>query len=72
MEPYAPFPGMRSCAAHCGRRGKGVGLRIVDQKVLDLSAYGKFVDNFSQDFSSVVVSLGAQSITVCAEIMLKQ
>jgi len=37
---------------------------IVDQKVLDLSAYGKFVDNFSQDFSSMVVSLGAQSITV--------
>ncbi len=37
---------------------------IVDQRVLDLSAYGKFVDNFSQDFSSVVVSLGEQSITV--------
>jgi uncharacterized protein with beta-barrel porin domain len=37
---------------------------IFDQKILDLSAYGKFVDNFSQDFSSVVVSLGAQSITV--------
>lgn len=37
---------------------------IVDRKVLDFSAYGKFVDNFSQDFSSVVVSLGAQSITV--------
>jgi uncharacterized protein with beta-barrel porin domain len=37
---------------------------IVDQKVLDLSAYGKFVDNVSQNFSSVVVSLGAESITV--------
>jgi uncharacterized protein with beta-barrel porin domain len=37
---------------------------ILDQKILDLSAYGKFVDNFSQDFSSVVVSLGTQSITV--------
>jgi uncharacterized protein with beta-barrel porin domain len=37
---------------------------IVDQRVLDLSAYGKFVDNFSQDFSQVVVSLGPQSITV--------
>jgi uncharacterized protein with beta-barrel porin domain len=37
---------------------------IFDQKILDLSVYGKFVDNFSQDFSSVVVSLGAQSITV--------
>ncbi len=37
---------------------------IFDQKILDLSAYGKFVDNFSQDFSSVVVSLGPDSITV--------
>jgi len=37
---------------------------IFDQKILDLSAYGKFVDNFSQNFGSVVVSLGTQSITV--------
>jgi len=37
---------------------------IFDRKILDLSAYGKLVDNFSQDFSSVVVSLGTQSITV--------
>jgi uncharacterized protein with beta-barrel porin domain len=37
---------------------------ILDQKILDLSAYGKFVDNFSQSFGSVVVSLGTQSITV--------
>ena len=37
---------------------------IVDQKVLDLSAYGKFVDNFEQNFNSVTVSLGAQSISV--------
>jgi len=37
---------------------------IVDQKVLDLSAYGKAVDNFSQNFSSVVVSLGPQTNTV--------
>ncbi|HTO65809.1 MAG TPA: autotransporter domain-containing protein, partial [Bradyrhizobium sp.] len=37
---------------------------ILDQKILDLSAYGKYVDNFSQNFSSVVVSLGTQSITV--------
>jgi uncharacterized protein with beta-barrel porin domain len=37
---------------------------IVDQKILDLSGYGKFVDNFSQNFGSVLVSLGAQSITV--------
>ena len=37
---------------------------IVDQKVLDLSAYGRAVDNFSQNFSSVVVSLGPQTITV--------
>jgi uncharacterized protein with beta-barrel porin domain len=37
---------------------------IFDQKILDLSAYGKFVDNVSQNFSPVTVSLGAQSITV--------
>jgi uncharacterized protein with beta-barrel porin domain len=37
---------------------------IFGQKLLDLSAYGKFVDNFSQNFGSVLVSLGAQSITV--------
>jgi uncharacterized protein with beta-barrel porin domain len=37
---------------------------IFDRKILDLLAYGKFVDNFSQDFNSVVVSLGTQSITV--------
>jgi uncharacterized protein with beta-barrel porin domain len=37
---------------------------IFDQRVLDLSAYGKFVDNFSQSFSSVLVTLGPQSITV--------
>ncbi|WP_414642279.1 autotransporter outer membrane beta-barrel domain-containing protein [Bradyrhizobium sp.] len=34
------------------------------QQILDLSAYGKFVDNFSQQFSSVLVSLGPESITV--------
>jgi uncharacterized protein with beta-barrel porin domain len=37
---------------------------IVDQKVVDLSAYGKFVDNFEQNFNSVTVSLGPQSILV--------
>jgi uncharacterized protein with beta-barrel porin domain len=37
---------------------------IVDQKILDLSAYGKFVDNFSQNFSSIIVSLGPESIAV--------
>jgi uncharacterized protein with beta-barrel porin domain len=37
---------------------------IFDQKVLDLSAYGKFVDNVSQNFGSVTVSLGADSITL--------
>jgi uncharacterized protein with beta-barrel porin domain len=37
---------------------------IVSQKILDLSAYGKFVDNLSQDFSSTLVSLGPESITV--------
>jgi uncharacterized protein with beta-barrel porin domain len=37
---------------------------IFDQKILDVSAYGKFVDNFAQDFGSVLVSLGPQSISV--------
>jgi uncharacterized protein with beta-barrel porin domain len=37
---------------------------IFDRKIFDLSAYGKFVDNVSQNFSSVTVSLGPQSITV--------
>jgi uncharacterized protein with beta-barrel porin domain len=37
---------------------------IIDQKVFDLSAYGKLVDNVAQNFSSVLVSLGANSISV--------
>ena len=37
---------------------------IVDQKIVDLSAYGKFVDNFEQKLSAVTVSLGPQSILV--------
>lgn len=37
---------------------------IVDGRILDLSAYGKLVDNFSQNLGSVTVSLGAQSITL--------
>jgi uncharacterized protein with beta-barrel porin domain len=37
---------------------------IFDRKILDLSAYGKFVDNVSQNFSSITVGLGPQSITV--------
>ena len=37
---------------------------IFDQKIFDLSAYGKFVDNISQNFSSVTVSLGTESIAV--------
>ena len=37
---------------------------IFDQKIFDLSAYGKFVDNTSQNFSSITVSLGTASITV--------
>lgn len=37
---------------------------IADQKILDLSAYGKFVDNFEQNLSSVTVSLGPESIIV--------
>ena len=37
---------------------------IFDQKILDLSAYGKFVDNFYQNLGSIQVSLGAQNIVV--------
>lgn len=37
---------------------------IFDQKILDLSAYGKFVDNVHQDLGSIQVSLGTQSIVV--------
>ena len=37
---------------------------ILDRKIFDLSAYGKFVDNVAQNFNSVTVSLGAESITV--------
>jgi uncharacterized protein with beta-barrel porin domain len=37
---------------------------IIDRRILDLSAYGKFVDNMSQNFSSIVVSLGPESIAV--------
>jgi uncharacterized protein with beta-barrel porin domain len=37
---------------------------ILDQKILDLSAYGKFVDNFEQNLGSMTVSLGPQSILV--------
>ncbi|MCP3466131.1 autotransporter outer membrane beta-barrel domain-containing protein [Bradyrhizobium sp. CCGUVB23] len=37
---------------------------IFDQKILDLSAYGKFVDNFYQDLGSIQVSLGRQSLVV--------
>ncbi len=37
---------------------------IFDQKILDLSAYGKFVDNLVQNFSNTTVTLGTQSITL--------
>jgi uncharacterized protein with beta-barrel porin domain len=37
---------------------------VFDRKILDLSAYGKFVDNFSQSFGSLLVSLGPESITL--------
>ena len=37
---------------------------ILDRKILDLSAYGKFVDNVEQNFGSILVSLGRQSIAV--------
>lgn len=37
---------------------------IFDRKILDLSAYGKFVDNFYQDLGAIEVSLGTESIVV--------
>ncbi len=37
---------------------------IFDRKILDLSAYGKFVDNLVQNFSDITVSLGSQSVTL--------
>ena len=37
---------------------------IFNDKIFDLSAYGKFVDNISQTFDPITVSLGLQSITV--------
>jgi hypothetical protein len=37
---------------------------ILDQKILDLSAYGKFVDNVVQNFGDITVSLGAQHVTL--------
>ena len=36
---------------------------IFDQKILDISAYGKFVNNLVQNFSDITVSLGSQSVT---------
>jgi uncharacterized protein with beta-barrel porin domain len=37
---------------------------IIDRRIIDLSAYGKFVDNFEQKFNTTTISLGPQSITV--------
>jgi uncharacterized protein with beta-barrel porin domain len=37
---------------------------IFDRKIFDVSAYGKFVDNVSQTFSNVTVSLGTESIAL--------
>jgi uncharacterized protein with beta-barrel porin domain len=37
---------------------------IFDQKILDLSAYSKFVDNVAQNYGSILVSLGPESITL--------
>jgi uncharacterized protein with beta-barrel porin domain len=37
---------------------------LIDGRVLDLSGYGKFVDNFMQNIGSVAVTLGAHTIAV--------
>lgn len=45
--------------------GAEIGHYVIDDgRILDLSAYGKFVDNVSQNFGSIVVSLGAESIAL--------
>jgi hypothetical protein len=51
-------------ALACADRRRGRALLDFDRKVLDLAAYGKFVDNFAQNFGSILVSLGPQSIAV--------
>jgi hypothetical protein len=42
----------------------GVPVHWLDGHVFDLRAYGKFVDNVSQNLGAPLVGLGAQSITV--------
>jgi uncharacterized protein with beta-barrel porin domain len=37
---------------------------ILDQRIFDLSAYGKFVNNVVQNFSDITVSLGSESVTL--------
>jgi hypothetical protein len=37
---------------------------IVDKAIVDVSAYGKFVDNLMQNFGNTTVTLGAQTITL--------
>ncbi len=37
---------------------------IVGKQVVDVSAYGKFVDNFAQSINAVQVSLGANSVAI--------
>jgi uncharacterized protein with beta-barrel porin domain len=37
---------------------------IIDQKILDLSAYGKAVDNLVQNFSDITVTLGTERLTL--------
>ncbi len=37
---------------------------IIDQKIFDLSAYGKAVDNLVQNFSDIIVTLGTESLTL--------
>jgi uncharacterized protein with beta-barrel porin domain len=37
---------------------------VFDQKIFDLSAYGKLVDNLVQNFSNTTVTLGTESLTL--------
>ncbi len=71
-DPFQEFGGFVpvSAAAALGERtrflaGAEVGhYWIIDRHVLDLSAYGKLVDNVTQNLSPIAVSANGQTITV--------
>ena len=64
LDPVMATRGDRRAHARCWSAPRSATTGSSARRILDLSAYGKFVDNFEQNFSSVTVSLGPQSITV--------